>query len=79
MSLVISKLVYLTSSIVSFLLCEYSSIYIFSENAKAEGKRLEAEANQAKEVKVGPFTITCHSYPTMIDGKMKMHWTGTNR
>ena len=38
---------------------------------------MEAEAAAAKEVKVGPFTICCSLKFTGIDGKMKMHLTGT--
>ena len=38
---------------------------------------MEDEAEAAKEVKVGPFTIFCHALFTGIDGKFKMHMTGT--
>ena len=28
-------------------------------------------------IQYGPFTIKCIGLPTMIDGKMRMHWSGT--
>lgn len=50
---------------------------LISANAKAEGKRLEAEEEESRLIQYGPFTIKCTGLPTMIDGKMRIAWCGT--
>ena len=53
----------------------------FSENAKNEGERLEAEANNMPPFIVsGPTNIRIDrvGLPTMVDGKIKSIWSGND-
>ena len=57
-----------------------SAHLFFPENSKAEGERLQEQAENVPPFKVPDtnLSIDCVGFPTLVDGKIKSVWSGND-